>query len=338
MASTKLSDLYDPTPFDAAVDEEAIELNAFLNSGILTPYDQLSAMAAVGGFVGEMPFFKPLDVSAEPDYTSDDPTSFSTPDVITTGLQKYRLAKLHKSWSTMDFARELTLANMDPLAAITRKVGKFWATQEEKRLISASIGVMNDNVSSDAGDMVVNIYDDIATPLAANIISAEAVLDARQTAGDHQMMFTAVAMHSVTFTNLNKQNLIDFIPDARGEINFPTYLGMVVVVDDSLAPVTGTNSPSYTTVLYAPGAFGYGTGRMEVPSELDRVPSSGDGGGEDILHTRRNPLIHPAGFQFTSTTVASATTATLAELELLANWTRVIDRKLTGIAYLVHNN
>lgn len=338
MAATQLSDLYEPLVFNDTVDEEAIELNAFLNSGILTPYDKLTEMANVGGFVGEMPFFQPLDASAEPDYTDDDPAHTSTPAKIATDVQKYRLAKLHKSWSTMDFARELGLQQMDPLAAITRKVGGYWATIEERRLISSSIGVMIDNVANDSGDMVVDIYSDIATPLAANIISAEAVLDARQTAGDHQMMFTAIAMHSVTFTTLNKQNLIDYIPNAQGVIDFPTYLGMIVVMDDSLAPVAGSNSPAYTSVLFSPGAFGYGVGRAEIPSEMDRIPGSGYGGGQDILHTRRNPLIHPAGFKFNSTTVASSTTATLAELQLAVNWTRVIDRKLTGIAYLKHNN
>ncbi len=338
MSEVRLADLYEPKPFNRTVDEAAIELNAFLRSGILAPYDQLSTMAATGGFIGEMPFFKPLDVSAEPDYTSDDPAATSTPDKITTDTQKYRLAKLHKSWSTMDFARELGLNNMDPLGAITSKVGKFWATMEERRLIAASIGVLNDNVDSDSGDMVVDIYDDIATPLEGNIISATSVLDTRQTAGDHQMMFTAIAMHSVTFNTLNKQNLIDYIPNARGEIDFPSYLGMTIVVDDSLAPTAGTNSPAYISIMFSPGAFGYGVGRMEVPSEMDRVAAAGNGGGQDIIHTRRNPLIHPAGFQFTSTTVASGTTATLAELELSANWTRVIDRKLTGIAYLKHNN
>lgn len=336
MATTKLSDLYSPKPFDATVDEEAIELNAFINSGIMTPYDLLSQMASVGGMVGEMPFFKPLDVSAEPDYTDDDPTHLSVADKITTGTQKYRLAKLHKSWSTMDFARELTLRNMDPLAAITRKVAKYWATMEERRLIAAAIGIQADNAANDSGDMIVNIYNDAATPPASTIISAEAVLDARQTAGDHQSMFNAIAMHSVIFTNLNKQNLIDFIPDARGEIDFPTYLGMRVIVDDSLAATSGTNSPSYTTVIFASGAFGYGVGRMEVPSEIDRLPSHGYGGGEDILHTRRNPLIHPQGFEYTNTP-ASGTTSTLAELKAAASWSRVIDRKLIGMAFLVTN-
>lgn len=117
MAVTKLAQLYEPQPFDDGVDEAFEELNTFLNSGILQPLDQLTAMASIGGQIGEMPFFKPLDVSAEPDYTDDSDTN-STPDQITTGKQIYRLAKMHKSWGVRDFATELSLSTMDPLQAI----------------------------------------------------------------------------------------------------------------------------------------------------------------------------------------------------------------------------
>jgi hypothetical protein len=282
-----------------------------------------------------MPFFKPLDVSKEPNYTNDT-NAVVTPDKIATGKQMYRLAKLHNSWGTMDFARELTLANMDPLDAITRKVADYWATQEERRLIAAANGILADNISEDNGDMALNISIDTGAPTDANLISAEAVLDARQTAGDHQMMFSSIAMHSVVFNRLNKLNLIDYIPDSQGVVNFPSYLGMTVVVDDSLAPKTTGDNPVYTTVLFATGAFGYGVGRSLVPSELERVPAIGNGGGEDVLHTRRNPLIHPQGFQFTSAAVLD-NTATLAELADPLNWDRVMDRKNCGLAFLMTN-
>ena len=112
---------------------------------------------------------------------------------------------------------------------------------------------------------------------------------------------------------------------------------MVVTVDDSLPVVAGVNSPEYTTVLFAPGAFGYGTGVLGVPSEMDREPSHGYGGGEDILYTRRNPIIQPAGFSFVATP-ATGTTATLAELATATSWDRVLERKNCGIAFLKHNN
>lgn len=335
MAPTRLADIYNPLVFDAAVDERAIELNAFLTSGVMVSSPTLDNMAAVGGNIGELPFHSPLDTATEPNYSTDDPASFSTPDKIGTAKMIYRLASMNKSWSTMDLARELAL--MDPLAAIITKIGGWWATQIERRVIASADGVIADNIANDSGDMVNVIYSDIAVPLAANIISAEAVIDTQQTAGDHQGMFVAIAMHSVTYSSLKKQNLIDFIPDARGEVMFPTYLGMRVVVDDSLTVTAGTNSPQYTTLLFSAGAFDHGKGKVMNPSEIERVPSAGDGGGQDIIYSRSNEIIHPYGFQFLSAGLAGQS-ATLAELALATEWDRVVHRKNVGIAALLHNN
>lgn len=336
MAITKLVDIYNPLVFEASVDEAAIELNNFLASGVMVTSEQLNAMANIGGNIGELPFHKPLETSTEPNYTSDDETSSAVPKKITTGKQIYRLASMHSSWSTMDLARELAL--MDPLDAITRKVGGWWATQIEKRVIASSQGIYADNVANDSSDMVVSIYSDIATPLAANIISAEAVINCQQTLGDHQGLLSVIAMHSVTYSNLKKQNLIDFIPNARGEVVIPTYLGLRVIVDDSLPVTAGTNSPSYLTILYATGVFDHGTGNPMVASEYERLPAVGDGGGQDVIHSRRSDIIHPGGFQFTSSSVAGQS-ADLSELRNAANWDRVYaNRKNVPMAFLLHNN
>jgi len=336
MATVTLSEVYEPTTFDQLTNETAIELNAYINSGVMTEYPLLTTMANQGGKVGEMPFYTPISTAAEPNHTNDDNTDTSTPKNMTKGLQTWRLAKLHDSWSTMDFARELALA--DPLTAIASQVNKFWAIQTEKRLIQTTIGILADNVANDSGDMVNDIYSDIATPADANIISAEAILDAKQTAGDHQAMFTNIAMHSVTFNNLLKQNLIDYIPNSVGVVNIATYLGLTVTVDDSLPVVAGSNSSSYTTVMFAQGAFGFGNGRALVPSEMERIAGSGNGGGEDIIHSRINPIIHPQGFACTGTP-ADAEALTWAELAAAATWNRVAsDRKNVGMAFLTHNN
>lgn len=335
--SVQLSDLYEPLTFNAGVDEAFVELNRFLTSGVMMTLDSLTAQASAGGSIGEMPFFKPLVTSSEPDYTNDDPTVNSEPDGIPTGKQIFRVAKMHQSWGTMDFATELGLSSMDPMSAITRKVGKWWAIQEEKRLIQSAMGMLADNIANDSSDMVVDIYSDIATPAATNIIAGTDIIDTMQTAGDHGAMFTAIAMHSVTHATLLKADLIDYIPDSEGKMTIQVYMGKIVVVDDSLPVIAGTNSPKYVTLLFSAGAFGFGSGRMLVPSEMDREASSGNGGGQDILHTRRNDIIQPAGFQFTSASVA-AESATLAELATATNWDRVMERKNIGIAALYHNN
>lgn len=335
MATAQLQDVYVPLVFNAAVDEAAIEKNAFLQSGVMTTNPVISNMATVGGNIGELPFFSPLATAGEPDYTDDDPSHLATPANIGDAKMIFRLASMHKSWSTMDLARELGLK--DPLAAITQKIGGWWATQVEKRVIATAMGVLADNDANDSDDMLKKIATDGAGAITdAELISAEAVIDAAQTMGDHKDALSVIAMHSVPYTRLQKLNLIDYIPNARGEVNIPTYLGYRVVVDDSLPATAGSNRVTYTTILFAAGAIENGKGNIMVPSEMDRVPAAGYGGGQDIIHTRRAEIIHPYGFSFLSASVA-AQSATLAELATAANWNRVVSRKNVGIAFLQTN-
>ena len=335
MSTTQLSDVYVPVPFNQAVDQAAIELNAFIQSGVMTNDPVIAATASVGGWIGELPHYNSLSTATEPNYSSDDPASFSAPQNIGSGTQIYRKHKLNNSWSTMDLTRALALA--DPLDAITRMVGQYWATQEEKRVIQSAMGVLTDNVASNSGDMLHTVAtDDAGAITAAELVSADAVLDASQTLGDHKMAIDVIAMHSVVYTNLQKQNLIAYIPNARGEVNIPTYLGYRVVVDDSMPAVAGTNRITYTTILFGTGAFGSGGDDTVVASEMERKPDSGDGGGEDILYTRRGGIIHPMGLAVV-TAPATGTSYTLAELAAAATWNRVYERKNINLAFLQTN-
>ncbi|MCP3665736.1 MAG: hypothetical protein GY696_25115 [Gammaproteobacteria bacterium] len=335
-AAATLADIYDPTIFNAAVQEQAIELNRFVASGIMQRDARIDAMASGAGSVGDLPFFHGLN-NDEPNYVTDNPATTATPAAITSSKQVYASAHMHKSWSTMDLARELGL--QDPLGAIIGRVAKYWAVNGEKRLINSLKGVMADNIANDSSDMVNAIHSETGTTaVAANKISAEAVIDAAATMGDHAQLLSAICMHSVVYTNLQKQNLIDFIPDARGEVNIPTYLGYRLVVDDSLAPRAGTTDGYvYTTVLCGMGAVAFGSGMPMVPSEIERAPNTGNGGGQDIIHSRATEIVHPFGFAFDTTSV-SAITATYAELAAAGQWNRVFtSRKNVGIAFLTTN-
>ena len=209
MATVQISDIYNPLVFSAGTDEAQIELNAFYASGVIQTSQQLNSMASVGGNYGEITGFAPLG-QAEPNYSSDVSSNTSTPDNITKYVMKYRMANMNKSWSTMNLSRELALK--DPVAAITSKIGGYWATQCERRVIQSTMGILADNVANDNSDMVHNIATDAAgAPTAAELISAEAIITTEATAGDHQGMFSAIAMHSVPFAELRKQQLIEYV-------------------------------------------------------------------------------------------------------------------------------
>ncbi len=334
MANVQIADIYNPLVFSGAEQEAQIEMNNFFSSGVMVEDPRLTAMASTGGNIGELPFFKPLGTQ-EPNYSNDVTANTSTPNKITKGIMKYRLASQNQSWSAMDLASDLAL--QDPVQAITNRIGQYWATTNERRLIQSTMGILADNVANDAGDMVVNIATDAAgAATAAELVSNEAILDAQQTAGDHQAGFSAIAMHSVVYNRLRKQQLISFIRNADNNTLFQMYGNLRVIVDDSLSAVAGTNRVTYTTVLFGAGAVVSGMGRTSMPSELYRKPDSGNGGGQTDLYSRRADIIHPLGFEFTSASVAGQS-ATLAELATAANWNRVWERKSVPLAFLQTN-
>ena len=334
MATVQIKDIYNPLVFAGGIQEAQIELNKFIMSGVALRNPLIDAMATTGGNIGEIPFFKPLGTD-EPNYSNDDSAVNSTPKNIISAKQTYRLAAQNQSWSVMDLAAELAL--QDPVAAINGRIGQYWATNNERRVINSCLGILADSVTNHFSDMVNDIHVDVAADITPDTqIGGDAVLDAFQTLGDHDSLVTAMAVHSVQYTALRKQNLIDFIPNARGEVNIPTYMGKTLIVDDSLPVEVAGDTFKYTTVLFGSGAFATGEGRVLNPSELDRDPSSGNGGGQEVIYSRRSDIIHPQGYQFTSDSVVGES-ATQAELKDGSNWARAYERKNIPMGFLVTN-
>lgn len=349
MATTQLSDLFDPLTFQNALQERQIELNAFLAGGVMVNDPKLQAHLSTGGQIGELPFYFQLTTSGEggggtePNFSSDNPAVNSTPANITSGKMIFRASYQNASWSAMDLAREITSLD-DPLQAIVNRVADYWNTNTQNRLIKSGMGVLADNVANDSGDMVVNVAtDDAGAITAAELIGSDVVIDALATMGDRmtQTSGMVIAMHSVVYAQLNKQNLIEFIPNARGEVMFSTYLGHRIIVDDGMPAVAGANRVVYTTMIFGPGSFGYGQGYPEMPSEVDRDPSSGEGGGQEILYSRVTEIIHPVGFEFSSTSLTGGTGNTQAnytDLGNATNWNRVYEsRKNIPLAFIQTN-
>lgn len=334
-AVVQISDIYNPLTFGRRTQQAQLQLNRFLRSGIAVNDPLIQAQLGTGGNIGDMSNFAPL-TTGEPNYSTDNPASDSTPANISSQLAKFRSAARNKSWSTMDLARELAL--QDPVAAITGRIGQYWATDDEQRLLASLLGILADNEANDNEDMVIDVATDSSDAVTdAERIGGERVIDGLQTMGDHKDKITTIAMHSAIHTRLQKQNLIAYVRDADQNIMFETYMGKRLIVDDSLPAVAGSNRITYTCIMFGPGAVATATGRVLVPSEMERKPASGDGGGQDIIYSRVHNVWAPYGFSFLSASVAGKS-ATYAELKLAANWNRVWERKNIPLAFIKVND
>lgn len=337
MATVRLTDVIVPEVFYPYIVKNTMEKSAIFQSGILVNDGNLSRFLQGGGRTANVPFWKDLDNSAS-NIASDDPAVLITPEKIGTGKDVAARQVRTEAWSSMRLSG--LLAGDDPMMRIADRVSDYWTRQFQRVLVSTLHGVYADNVANDSGDMVSDIGTDATgTPVADELISAEAILDAAQTMGDASDSLDTIIMHSVVYNRLAKQNLIDFIPDSEGKVKFPTYLGYRVIRDDGVKTVSGTNRTKYVTYLVGRNAIAWNEAATS-PSpniEVEAKPDQGNGMGGDILYSRRQFVMHPYGIAWQDASVA-AEFPTNAELETAANWNRVYaERKQVNLAFLLTN-
>lgn len=336
MATVQIADIYEPTTFNQGVDEATTFANRFYQAGIMVRDSQLDALAAGAGRITEVPFYKQLE-DVEPNYSNDDPDDVSTPQKMGGGVQVARKVFMNQSWSAMDMARELALK--DPLDGLVSKIGTYWATQMQRRTIQSLVGVLEANKAQATApaDMVFSVATDAALPITAGEkISGDVVLAAKQTVGDAAGVLTSIALHSALHTQLQTANLIEYVIDPVTGLEYQTYLGYRVIIDDALPAVMGTNRITFTSVLFGAGALSWGFDGGRMPSEVTRKAESGKGSGQEIVFSRRQDIIHPSGFAFTSSAVVGES-PTLAELADPDNWKRVYERKSIALAFIQTN-
>src|SRR3546814_15928609 len=79
------------------------------------------------------------------------------------------------------------------------------------------------------------------------------LIDANYTLGDAAPGVGVLALHSIIYKKMLKDDLINFIPDSQGKLTIPTYLQMRVIIDDGM-PTFGTGvDRKYPCLPLGPG-------------------------------------------------------------------------------------
>lgn len=331
---TILSDVVFRDELRDYINVNAAERTAFFESGILTNNNDMSTLLAGPSNTFTIPWWVDLDASIEPNYSNDVYTDIAVPLSVTSASMQARAAYLNEGWNAMNLVKNIT--NQDPLEFVGNRLISYWQRQAQRRAIASVVGIYNDNVANDGGDMVID---------AGGTINAASIIRAKATMGDYSGQLgglSVIAMHSAVQTELQILNLIDFTPLADQIPEFGRFQGMRVVVDDSM-PVVGTGADAkYLSVIFGPGALGYAERQPagEDGLEYDREPARGNGGGTETLWTRRDFVIHPLGYSFLGTTITGTPTTTRpvsanwADLALATNWDRKFDRKQVPLAFV----
>jgi len=313
---TAITDIIVPSVFIPYLIERTAEKSDLISSGIVVPDPQLDVLAQAGGRLINVPFFK--DLTGADEVLSDDGSL--TVGKITTGQDIAALMMRGRAWSVNDLAT--ALSGDDPMGAVADLVAEYWNRMEQTTLINVLTGAF-------AGTNMSGLVSDISGngTEAARCLNATTFLTAQQLMGDAKGRLVAIAMHSAVATYLATNDLIDFLPDSEGKPVIKTFMGKIVLENDSCPVGTGT----YTTYVFGRGAIARGEGSAPIPVETDRDILAGD----DVLVTRRHYLLHPRGVAFQSHTVDGASPSN-AEMATAANWARVYEVKNIRMVQIKH--
>jgi len=339
MASTAVADIIVPEVFSPYVQQLTAEKSRLVQSGILSIDPRISQELGGGGLTFNIPSFNDL-TNEDEDIASATVATTSTPSNIET-LQEIQVRmSRNKSWGSADLAADL--AGADPMQAIGSRVSYYWTRRLQAAFIACVKGLFaNNTATTDAyhtkDDM---IYDASGSVYSAGVtdFQAENFTLACLTMGDSMEEIRLIMVHSVVYSRMLRNNLIDFIPDSTNPhaAAIPTYLGRIVVVDDSV-PFSASVSV-YESWLFGIECFGFGSQPPRVPVAVERNENAGNGSGEEILYTRNQWCIHPRGFAYVGTSPSGgpSNAATTNNLAVATSWRRVFtERKQVRIAKLI---
>lgn len=336
MAKTAISDIIIPSVFEKYALERTAAKSALVQSGIVDMNPHFDELTSGGGKTIDMPFWQ--DITPARQILSD-----SAPLAVNKITASKDVAIINndaQAWAANDLAG--ALANSDPLNALLDLVGAYWSRTDQAFVISVLKGLFGTSGALTATHKLAIAAEATGSYSDATKLNGSTFVDATVKLGDASDNLTALAAHSAVEAALRKLDLIDYLPDSEGKLAIKTFQGRRVIIDDSLPVRAGTTSGYvYTSYLFGPGCFARGNATLNEPVEgghgtraVEWSRSALDSDTNFI--NRRRYLLHPRGVKFNSAALAGVS-PTNAELETVANWTRVFEAKNVRIVAIDHN-
>lgn len=327
MALVQIADVVVPEVFTPYVQLTTEEKSRVIQSGAAVRNGEFDSSLAGGGLTFNDPSWN--DLANDADNVGDDSETPAVPNKLTSNQEVQVRLSRNQHWKTADLSA--ALAGSDPSTAIANKVAGYWARRMQAALVATMTGVFADNTANDAGDYT----NDITGAFSAGVtdFSAEALIDAVATAGDSLEDFSMLMVHSIVYAKMRKNNLIDFIRDSDNDTRIARFGDLEVIVDDGM-PVS---TQDYDSWIFGPGAIQIGVGTPKVATEVTREALEGAGAGTEVLSSRIQQIIHPAGHAYAGTAAngGPSNAATANNLAAAASWNRVYpERKQIKIARL----
>ncbi len=338
MAETRVAEVVVPQIFTPYVQQLTERKNKLIESGAIAVDSGLSAMLQGAGLTFNVPSWQDIPNDAD-NVGGDDPGVTSTPNDLATSQEIAVRLNRNQSWKNMDLVAELS--GSDPANTIANRVATYWSHRLQAAALATLAGVFADNDAAPAASE--HTEDDLTLDVSAGgfllgttNFQAENFINASALMGDSADDLDTLCVHSMVYATMQKNNLIDFIPDSEGRVNIPTFLGRRVVRDDSMP---NPSSGIYHSYILGRGALKFGRSTPKNATAVAREEAEGNGQGSETLYNRVVWAIHPVGHKFAvaSPAVGGPSNATTSgNLGHADSWVRVYpERKQIKIVRLI---
>lgn len=337
--SQQLAYYYDEDVFNNAWTSEPDPTSlVLLQSGAMVEDPLIANLTSNGGNYYSLPYY--VDIDGE-EVNYDGATDIPDDQPNASGILHGVVWGRAKEWQAVTFVKDFSTA--DPMGNILRRIQKWKAKKEQKRLIGildALQGIVGSGDSAAWENHKLDISSTTSTVTDDNKIGLTTLRDlAVKANGDAADDFALAIMHSQVANRLEQLQLLTFsVQDPNGmarDVRVGRSGNMTILICDEVTHSVDSTSGqmTYTTYLLGRGALGFASPSVEVPSETLRDPAKN--GGVDKLYTRYRETILPYGFSFEMADLPVSPTD--EQLETSANWKIKYNPKNIYIGYIKSN-
>lgn len=228
--------------------------NELLKSRALVRRDDLKALFApqTGAFKGTLPYFGKIGKSTQ----NYDGQTDITANGSETYTQSYIVVGRADAWTEKDFSDDIT-GGVDFMDNVAQQLGIYWDEVDTNTLTKILVGIFGmANCPDFVNNHTYNISGKSGDEAKFGVTTLNTAV--QRALGDNKAKFALAIMHSMISTNLENQQLINFLKytDKDGvqrDLSIGTLNGRIVLIDDGVphydAITTAEVKGTYTLVI-----------------------------------------------------------------------------------------
>jgi hypothetical protein len=233
---------------------------------------------------------------------------------------------LNQGWGESDISRIVT-SGQDTIEFARNEYSGYFNKEIQARMLALLDGAIASNKANEGSD---NVLVDKVNPFSYDL-----AVDTLGLCGDHGDTFNTVIMHSSTVRLIKKTDItaLTTVMDKDLGKEVMLYNGMKVIQNDNMTIVPdAVDGDRVTTIFIKDGAFVFEPVNAQVPFEVERDASTGNGGGATNIWTRMGFLLNINGYSFDGT--VADVSPSIPELSDPTAQTRLVDAKLAPFVAL----